>query len=113
MKEGDILLAVLPQSSAPSKVRPALLLKRMPPHHDFLVCGVSTQTHQFVKDFDEMIESGDPDFQSSGLRAASILRLGYLAVIPRGQIKGRIGSVAPTRLTRLLNNLADFLRPKP
>jgi mRNA interferase MazF len=113
MKQGDILVAMMPQSSVPAKVRPALYLKTMPPFQDVLVCGVSTQVHQLVRDFDELIEFGDPDFQTSGLRAASIFRLGYLAVIPHTQIKGRIGSIAPERLKRLLNNLADFLRPKP
>ena len=111
MKEGDIVVTVLQHASTPSNIRPALVLKRMPPFQDLLVCGVSTQVHQIVKDFDELIEPGDSDYQSSGLRATSIFRLGYLAVIPRTQIKGRIGSIAPERLKRLLNNLADYVRP--
>jgi mRNA interferase MazF len=112
MKEGDVLLEFMQQSTAPSKVRPILFLKRMPPYRDILVCGVSTQVHQLVKDFDELIQASDPDFQTSGLRAASIIRLGYLAVLPPTQFKGRIGSIAPDRLHRLRNNLADYLRPK-
>jgi mRNA interferase MazF len=111
MNEGDIVVAMLQQTRAPAKVRPALFLKRMPPFQDLLVCGVSTQVHQIVKDFDELIAPSDSDYSSSGLRAASIFRLGYLAVIPSTQIKGRIGSIAPERLKRLLNNLADYLRP--
>ena len=111
MKEGDIVLAWMIQSNASSKVRPALFLKEMPPFNDVLVCGVSTQVHQMVNGFDELIQPGDPDFDTSGLKAASICRLGYLATIPRARIKGRIGEIAPARLERLLNNLADHLRP--
>jgi mRNA interferase MazF len=71
MKEGDIVLAIMPQSSAPLKVRPALFLKKLAPFQDILVCGVTTQTHHFVEAFDELLESGDADFQSSGLKATA------------------------------------------
>ncbi len=40
MKEGDVVLAALPQADGKSKLRPVLLLRRFPPpHSDFLVCG--------------------------------------------------------------------------
>lgn len=43
MKEGQIVLASLPQSNGNYKLRPVLLLKRLPGYGDFLVCGVFTQ----------------------------------------------------------------------
>ena len=43
MKEGDIVLALLPQSDGRGKYRPAVVLRRMPGFHDLLVCGVSAQ----------------------------------------------------------------------
>jgi mRNA interferase MazF len=45
MNEGDIALTALPQSDGSVKPRPAVLLRRMPPFGDWLVCGVSTQLH--------------------------------------------------------------------
>jgi len=39
MKEGDVLLASLPQRDGTLKDRPALFLQRMPPFQDFLVYG--------------------------------------------------------------------------
>lgn len=90
---------------------PTLFLKRMPPFQDFLVCGISTQIQQAVPNFDETITPVESDFRTSGLKAASLIRLGYLAVLPRSEFKGRIGSVSAQRRDRLRAKLSDFLRP--
>jgi len=111
MKEGDVLLASLPQEDGSVKNRPVLFLKRMPPFQDFLVCGISTQIQQAAPDLDETITPTAADFRTSGLKAASLIRLGYLAVLSRSQLKGRLGSVSTARRHRLLARLSDFLRP--
>lgn len=111
MREGDVLLASLVQGDGTVKDRPVLFLLRMPPFQDLLVCGVSSQIQQAVPDFDETIVPTDPDFRTSGLKAASLIRLGYLAVLPRSEFKGRIGSISAARRKRLLTTLSDFLRP--
>ena len=111
MKEGDVMLTPLPQRDGTFKDRPVLFLRRMPPFEDFLVCGISTQLQQAVPDFDETLAPTDADFRTSGLKAASLIRLGYLAVLPRSELKGRIGSVSAARRKRLLTRLSDFLRP--
>lgn len=92
MKEGDVLLASLPQRDGTLKDRPALFLKRMPPFQDFLVCGISTQLQQAMPDFDELIVSADVDFRTSGLKAASLIRLGYLAVLTRSELKAALAA---------------------
>jgi len=112
MKEGDIVLTALPQADGRLKNRPALLLRKLPPFDDALVCGVSTQLRQQVADFDELIVFGDQDFASSGLISDSLIRLGFLAVIPRNKIVGTIGSVSVDRHSRLLRNLCAFLVSK-
>jgi len=75
MKEGDILLTAIPQSDGNTKNRPALLLKFMPPFSDCLICGVSSQLHHGVVDFDEIIDFSHPNFQISGLKTPSVIRL--------------------------------------
>jgi mRNA interferase MazF len=82
----------------------------MPPFDDFLVCGISTQLKQAAP-FDEVVAPADYDFRASGLKTASLVRLGFLAVLPRKEFKGRLGSISPERHRRLLTQLADFLRP--
>jgi mRNA interferase MazF len=109
MKEGDIVLTPIPQADGLIKNRPAIVLREMPPYRDFLVCGVSTQLDKEVKGFDEVISSADEDFESTGLRTTSLVRLGFLAALPSAQIIGAIGSVSPIRHRKLLKTLSDYL----
>ncbi len=109
MKEGDIVLTPLPQADGQVKNRPAILLREMPGFGDFLTCGISTQLHQLVPDFDETITSRDEDFEASGLVADSLIRLGFLAILPRQNIVGSIGAVASQRHQRLLKRLSTYL----
>jgi mRNA interferase MazF len=109
MQEGDIILARVPQADGQLKNRPAVLLREMPPYRDLLVCGVSTQLHQYVQDFDELIISSDSEFAASGLQASSVIRLGFLAVLPRKSIIGTIGALSSRRHARLLQRLSQHL----
>jgi mRNA interferase MazF len=109
MKEGDVALAGLPQADQRPKNRPVVLLREMPRHRDFLVCGISTQLQQRVDGFDEIISPGDPDFAFSGLMSESLIRLGFLALVPSTRIVGTIGQVSPERYRRLLRALCEHL----
>lgn len=66
MKEGDIVKAALQQSDGSYKLRPALILKKMPPYDDFLLCGISSQLKTFVERFDEKILESHLDYSTSG-----------------------------------------------
>ncbi|MBN1423534.1 type II toxin-antitoxin system PemK/MazF family toxin [Candidatus Fermentibacteria bacterium] len=109
MKEGDVILTPLPQADGATKNRPALLLRELPPFGDYLACGISTQLHQAVPEFDEIISKADVDFADSGLLSSSVIRLGFLAVLPSQRILGAIGHVAPDRHARLLRTLSKHL----
>ncbi len=109
MKEGDVVLTPIPQADGSVKNRPAVVLREMSLYHDLLVCGVSTQLHRQVEEFDDRITASDDDFSESGLRAASLIRLGFLAVLPTRSIIGSIGSVSQERHRRLPKRLSDYL----
>lgn len=113
MKEGNVILTSVPQSDGKLKEMPAIFLREMPPYRDLLVCGVSTQLHQYVKDFDEdfdeLISPADTDFKSSCIRTKSLIRLGFLAVLPRHRVLGSIGFISAERHKRLLRKLSDYL----
>lgn len=109
MNEGDVILTPVPQADGIIKNRPAIFLREMPPYRDVLACGVSTQLRQQVKGFDEVIQSSDPDFRESGLPSASLIRLGFLAVLPRSAVVGSIGAISSERHKRLLKKLSDYL----
>lgn len=109
MREGEITLTPLPQADGLIKHRPVVLLRQMPDFKDFLVCGISTQRHQEVKNFDELIDLTDTDFLNSGLKATSLIRLGFLAVLPQRNISCAIGFISIERHQRLLNRLCRHL----
>lgn len=88
MKEADVILTPLPQADGPPKNRPALILRELPPFGDFLVCGISAQVHQAIPGFDEVVSRADADFAGSGLLVDSVIRLGFLAVLPRKKLLG-------------------------
>ncbi|MEG3855785.1 MULTISPECIES: hypothetical protein [unclassified Microcoleus] len=104
MQEADVVLTPIPQADGKIKNRPVILLRELPPYGDFLVCGVSTQLHQQVPDFVDIISPSDPDFAPSGLRSQSLIRLGFLAVLPRNQIIGSIGAISSQATSTLTKN---------
>lgn len=109
MREGDVVIAAVPQFDAQVKKRPVLILREMPPYQDLLVCGITTRIQHQVPDFDELISPYDADFRSSGLVSKSLIRLGHLALLPSRTIAGAIGSISPERHRRLLNVLGRYL----
>lgn len=109
MREGDVVIAAIPQLDEQVKKRPVLILREMPPYRDLLVCGITTQIQHRVPDFDEVISPHDVDFGSSGLMAKSLIRLGYLALLSSRTVAGAIGSISPERHRRLLNVLSRYL----
>ena len=104
-----MVLTPVPQADGTVKNRPAIVLREMPVYRDALVCGVGTQLHQYVPGFDDLISPADADFASSGLVAPSLIRLSFLAVVPRRSILGAIGAIAPERHQRLLQTLTNYL----
>ena len=113
MNPGDVVLIALTQfAGATPKLRPALLLADLPgPYQNLLLCGVSAQLHQLEAQWDELVQTNDADFASSGLHRDSIIRLSYLHAADPSEIAGVIGSIEPARLQRLRQHLSDHLRP--
>ena len=62
-----------------------------------------------MEGFDEEIVLGDSEFAASGLKASSLIRLGFLAVLPDSALLGKIGSLSSALRLRLLANLCRHL----
>ena len=105
------MLFRFPQTDlAEGKLRPALLLGKLPGEYDdWLICMISSRLHQCIEDFDEMLEESDEDFEQSGLKVASVIRIGRLAVVSGEILVGAIGEISPRRLHRIRQNLAKWL----
>ncbi|OGU39607.1 MAG: transcriptional regulator [Ignavibacteria bacterium GWB2_35_12] len=109
MNDGDIVTAYFPQSDRTFKKRPALLLKKLQKYDDYLVCGISSNIHQYVEGFDEIILKNHAEFDSTGLKNDSVIRLGYLTVIPNEGINGAIGKISNELHRLLLKRLSNYL----
>lgn len=105
MQEGSIILTNLPQSDGGYKLRPVLVLRELPTYNDFLVCGISTQLHQEIVDFDVVLEAN----RTNGLMAKSLVRLSFLAALSADENKRTIGRVDATTHDLLLERLSNHL----
>ena len=112
MTPGDIVLVAMPKRNGKTKKRPALILQRMRPFDDFLVCGISSQTQLAVEDFDLLLKESDPNFKNTGLKKASIIRLGYITTIPKTTVPGKIGQITPEQFNGLMGRLVNYLLPQ-
>jgi mRNA interferase MazF len=90
-----------------------LILRQLPGYGDFLVCGISTQLWQAIPDFDELVSKSDDDFSKSGLKESSVIRLGFLAILPNERVLGSIGKISHVRHNRLLRTLSAYLIRAP
>lgn len=93
------------------KSRPVLLLAPVPgPYEDWLIAMISTQLQHAVKGFDEILDPNEADFQQSGLKLPSVIRVGRLAVVGADVLLGAIGEVNSDRLHRIRENIATWVK---
>ena len=89
------------------------MLGKLPGEYDdWLICMVSSQTRQYISEFDEIVQESDGDFGESGLKVASVIRVGRLAVVSGEILLGAIGQVSNERLQRVKKHLSDWLSEK-
>lgn len=109
LAEGNIVLVELPQSAGKVKLRPAVVLKQMPSFNDFLVCGISSQQHHYLENFDELLDESHIAFTATGLHKDSVIRLSSLAVFSSEKIMYSIGKIPHDLHKTLLKRLGEFL----
>lgn len=110
-RAGQVVLFRFPQTDLEEgKIRPALLLARLPGEYDdWLVSMISSQTRHYVAEFDELVLEQDGDFVESGLKVASVIRVGRLAVAAGEIFFGAIGQISDKRLVRIKKSLLEWL----
>jgi mRNA interferase MazF len=113
--DGQVVLFTFPQTDQiVGKVRPALLIRRLPgSHDDWLVCMISTRIHQQVAGLDEVITDTDPEFRAMGLRKPSVIRVTRLAVVAAETLHGSVGQLTTTRLQSIRARLANWILGTP
>ncbi|MCP4575851.1 MAG: type II toxin-antitoxin system PemK/MazF family toxin [Deltaproteobacteria bacterium] len=108
---GQIILFKFPQTDQKAgKLRPALVLHKIPGQYDdWLICMISSQLHQKIRELDEIITTEDSDFIQSGLKLPSVIRVSRLAVVAGGIFLGKLGQISHERLIRARENLARWI----
>ena len=111
IEEGDVVLFRLPQADLrDGKLRPALVIKRIPgEYEDWLICMISSRVYQYNEELDEIITPKDGDFQDSGLKTESVIRISRLAVVEKEVLIGKIGEISPERLRRIKDKLGKWI----
>ena len=109
--EGQVVVFTFPQTNlGPTKLRPALVLRKLPgKYNDWLTCMISSKLQQRLDSLDELVAESDSDYANSGLKAPSIIRITRLAVQDLSLIRGAIGEISTGRLTRIQQNLSQWL----
>jgi len=112
VSEGQVVLFRFPQTDqTEGKLRPALVLRQLPgQYNDWLICMISSQMHNQVPDFDEVITPNDSDFKKSGLKLESVIRIGRLAVVERDILLGKLGEIDLQRLFKIKQKLVEWLQ---
>ena len=112
MEEGSIIRVVLPESDGKFRSRPALLLKRVLPHNDWLMCAISGRLHNEIKGLDILLKTTHPDFQQTHLKYDALIRTGFLYTLSEEIIEGVIGKVSIEIYQQVLTNLTKFISDK-
>jgi mRNA interferase MazF len=110
IQEGQIVLFRFPHTDQiPGKLRPALVLRKLPgPYDDWLICMISSQLEQQIQNFDIILTEKDLDFEQSGLKTSSVIRISRLAVVNRNILLGSIGALGSEHLNGIPSK-ADYL----
>jgi mRNA interferase MazF len=121
---GDVVVAPLAQADGGAKLRPVLLLRELPGFGDYSACGISwsllrpifgdafgSQMHQAIRGFDLILRPGSPEFVSAGLHTESVVRLGFVGVVPVRSMTRRLGRLSPNTLAGLQKRLANHIFP--
>ena len=111
IEEGQVVLFRFPQTDLKQgKMRPALVLRKLPgSYDDWLICMISSRLYQ-VQTVDDVISVDDADFQDTGLKRESVVRVSRLAVIEGAVLEGAIGQISATRLQRIRTKIADWIQ---
>jgi len=111
MKPGDLVLVRFPHTDLQQgKPRPALVVAFTPGRHADVLALVTSRVYQAIPDFDEVVQTNDPDFALSRLKTGSVIRAGRLTTVDSAVIEARLGSISLDRLTRIRGRIIAWLQ---
>ncbi len=110
MEKGDIVLVKFPFSDIFSKkLRPALIMAKESKFKDLILAFITTQFDQKEK-YDIILTADSKDFQKTGLKRESLLKLNKLTTLNKKTIVGKIGSLPKELMSQVDSNLRSLFK---
>ena len=96
LHRGDIVLVPFPFTDlGGQKLRPAIIISPDPIGEDVLLGFISSVTPAAPEPTEYVLETTQPAFASTGLKSASVFKMGKLATLHRSLILRRLGQATP------------------
>ncbi len=93
--KGKIVLVPFPFTSLrKTKLRPALVLHEGP--RDATLAFISSRIDHYDPQTDVLITEDHPEFQGTGLKVPSLIRLTKIATVQKDLIIGELGEIGPS-----------------
>lgn len=113
MAKGDVVLLPFPfDDLSTTKVRPAVCLTAALGRHDHVVVAfITSRVPAPLDSSDLLLAAHDPEFDATGLKVTSVLRLHRLMTVSESLIARRLGSLSPVlqaEVTQRLRQLLDL-----
>jgi len=90
--KGKVILIPVPYTDlTTAKLRPALVI--FEGKRDLIVASITTTMLNMFPEWDVIIDSGNPQFHNTGLKATSILKLTKISTISRDLAEGELGEI--------------------
>ena len=111
MNKGDIVLVPFPFTDlSQSKLRPAIVLWANPTSTDVTLCFITSQNVSILNQGEFILDQSDSEFQETGLKVASKVRVTRIVTIERKLIMRRLGQLGIEQLQRLNANMIQAFK---
>jgi len=107
MMKHKVVLILFPFDDLSStKVRPAVCLTDLiGPHDHIILAFITSRIPKSPLKTDLVIDSGDPDFASTGLRVSSTLQLHRVMTVTKSMLQRELGTLSPAMQAQVQERL--------
>ncbi|WP_297512389.1 type II toxin-antitoxin system PemK/MazF family toxin [Thermococcus sp.] len=106
--KGKIVLVPFPFTSLRgTKLRPALVL--FEDKNDVTLAFISSRIERYSPYTDVLIERSHPEFQLTGLKVPSFIRLTKIATVRKDILIGELGEIGPTLKKEISKKICSLL----
>jgi mRNA interferase MazF len=103
VNKGEIVLVPFPFTDlSQTKLRPAVVLWADTTGNDVTLCFISSQNIDNLHSSEFLLNSSDPEFQGTGLKISSKVRVTRIATVEKSLVSRRLGKLG-MKQTQLLN----------